>query len=67
MKVHIKVWTTDLGECETFVFPCQSSMVKELVERFVNELEAQFPGNKFKTVPIGLNRYNVVPQPQATA
>lgn len=67
MKVHIKVWTSDFTECETFVFPCQPSVKDELVGRFVVDLEKQFPGNTFKIVPIGPSRYNVVPQPQASA
>jgi hypothetical protein len=67
MKVHIKVWTTDFSECETFVFPCKPRIEKELVARFIADLETQFPGNTFKTVRVGPARYNVLPQPQASA
>jgi len=63
VKVHIKVWTSDFKECETFVFPANESIEKELIDRFVGELHKQFPNNTLKVVPIGKHRYNVVPKP----
>lgn len=67
MKVHIKVWTSDLAECETFTFPCALKIKAELVKRFVADLEKRFPGNTFRTVPIGQHRYNVIPDNPASA
>jgi hypothetical protein len=61
-KVHIKVWTSDLKECEQFEFlQCPSRPKAEIVKRFVADLEKRFPGNTFRTVPIGQHRYNVIP------
>jgi 3-deoxy-D-manno-octulosonic-acid transferase len=63
MKVHLKVWTSDFKECETFIFPSTAPMEKELISRFIGELDKQFPDNIFKCVPVGAHRYNIVPQP----
>jgi len=67
MKIHVKVWTSDLKECEQFVVPCHSTLEREVVSRFVAILEAKFPGNTFKTIPVGAHHYNVVPETQASA
>lgn len=67
MKVHLKVWTTDFAECETFVLSCQPMVRDELVSRFVTDLKLQFPGNEFRVVHLGKGRYNVCPTPIANA
>jgi hypothetical protein len=70
MKCHIKVWTTDLKECETFVMHGPESPERRpkglppaFLVPFLAKLEEQFPNNTFKVVPIGKYRYNVIPQP----
>lgn len=67
MKVHIKVWTTDLKEFETFVFPVQDTARDELVRRFVQELKMRFPNNDLRVIRIGKDRFNVIPHPVANA
>ena len=65
MKAHFKVWTSDMKECESFVYPCRNP--KEFADRFIEFLADRFPGNTFHLVPIGKNRFNVIPQPPANA
>ena len=67
MKVHIKVFTSDLKDSETYVFPCTAKTRDDKVQRFVHEVKMRFPGNDLRVIHIGKDRVNVFPQPADNA
>lgn len=72
-SVKLRVFTSDLLDYQDFVLEpppgklyLRDSM-KLVASQFIYDLKAQFPGNEFKLVPKGGNRYNIVPIALANA
>ena len=73
ISLRVKVFGTDLADSQQFELRVPYFVDKQKqanlyeVSNFIGLLKKQFPGNEFKVVPTGRNRYNVFPQPLANA
>lgn len=67
MRVNFRVFTSDFMDCQHFTLDNESQQEAQLVNAFVLSLKEQFPNNQFKVIRVGKKRYNVIPQPQASA
>lgn len=73
VTLRVKVYGTDLKASQLFnlkVPRFTSSQVQanlHEVSNFIFLLKKQFPGNEFKVVAAGRNRWNVFPQPLGNA
>lgn len=72
--VEIKVFQSDHKGFEKFVFrPVTPHLeyspigMQSVIAMMVNQLTKDFPGNTFKVVPIGPNKFNILPEPTANA
>ena len=73
ISLRLKVFGTDLQDSQVFELRVphfadrqkQANMYE--VSNFIRLLKTQFPGNEFKVVPCGRNRWNVFPQPLGNA
>lgn len=73
IRVRLKVFATDGKGHQEFtldvprVMDEQSYVCLQHVSQFIYALKEHFPGNEFQVVPVGRNRYNVLPQPLTNA
>ena len=66
--IEIKVFTTDHKGFEKFVFRpvtpnCEYSPagMQHVIGQMLAELTKSYPDNTFKVVPIGANKFNILP------
>ena len=73
IALRLKVYGTDLKASQQFILKVprfadqQAHANLHEVSNFVQLLKKQFPGNEFKVIPCGRNRWNVFPQPLGNA
>ena len=73
VTLRLKVYGTDLKSSQRFDLKVphfassQAQANLHEVSNFIHLLKKQFPGNEFKVVKAGRNRWNVFPQPLGNA
>lgn len=73
INLRLKVFGTDGKAAQVFMLPVPRYADQQVhanaheIANFIHLLKAQFPGNEFKVVASGRNRWNVFPQPLAHA
>ena len=73
ISLRVKVFGTDLKDSQVFelrvprMADSQAQANLYEVSNFIHLLKKQFPGNEFKCVKSGRNRWKVFPQPLGNA
>jgi hypothetical protein len=73
VNLRLKVFSTDGKSSQIFTLlverfkDVQAEANAHEVACFIESLKREFPGNEFKVVALGRNRWNVLPQPLANA
>jgi hypothetical protein len=73
ISLYVKVFSSDGKASQVFNLhveryeDVQAHANQHEVACFIEQLKAEYPGNEFKVVPMGRNRWNVFPQPLANA